>query len=833
MTEPPKPTIRPKRSAWQIVGILLIVLLVLSLITGVVGVSAYNDANPVVERQPYEYGGNRSPKLTLHPLTVNNASGPGFFGSNSVDARREVDADTIERVKKCFEEFKTDLPHMKPSSKSPQIRMVLAMLGRGRTLAPADLTYPPSDPDNVFVTMAIGYESRLAATTESLGRQLLVWRTWNWKEMEIGRVNRLDGPMDRRMEDVDYEVFVAFPKPDGGRIKVRFILNQGPQTSLYISAWDNVATGEGSDIDVALSLIAFSTNPGRDRLLLNLRSLPYAHRLMDEQNYVEARKQLDVAARAQPTWPFQAAYDLAEARYDLECPVDSDDGDRLIVDRLDDVLDRNPLNLQALALQMQTHFQQGRYQEIEELARQYQSVTGPDADAMAWAGAAQLKLKQSEEARVLFREALKLDPHQATAIAGLLKLTPADEKRAYVDNLAKLKYFRGLFHRLQDDQSWHNDWKTLELLARAHGRRFPEDGTAASRLVQALMMQDQFAAATKAFRSELPKLAGGPREELVALFLNTSRAKHRQREAYDELPNGDRPRAFQQTMQDWNSTLAYSDLPADAEFLQATAAKFRSLLAAHEKTHPDDASVSIYRANQQNRDDDPTGAEKTSRAVLDRVKPTGDQNKDYASGFTDARREWLLAKVQLGQSLAARDRFPDETTFDELAQACIAKTNISELAKLLAGRDEAGAKPAHFHYWSGELHWMKKEYEPSATQMKLYSDQLPESGPGRYYINRARDRLIRSWVKSKNSEAALEYLGEQEEPQAVLKALALAASQNTEEAEAFLLAEMARSAWHVNQAYSDPDLGPLLKEPAFDRLRQKYPPPVEPKKKSK
>ena len=65
----------------------------------------------------------------------------------------------------------------------------------------------------------------------------------------------------------------------------------------------------------------------------------------------------------------------------------------------------------------------------------------------------------------------------------------------------------------------------------------------------------------------------------------------------------------------------------------------------------------------------------------------------------------------------------------------------------------------------------------------------------------------------------------------LLQALTLAAGQNSEEAEVFLIDAMTEQMWLVHQAYSDPDLGPILQGPAFARLWEKHPPPVPAKKK--
>ena len=94
----------------------------------------------------------------------------------------------------------------------------------------------------------------------------------------------------------------------------------------------------------------------------------------------------------------------------------------------------------------------------------------------------------------------------------------------------------------------------------------------------------------------------------------------------------------------------------------------------------------------------------------------------------------------------------------------------------------------------------------------------------------ARDRLIRSWVKSSQPAAALEFLKAEEHPQPILQALALASNKNSEEAEVLLIEAMTAQPWLVTTAYRDPDLGPILQGPDFARLREKHPPPAPVKK---
>ncbi len=808
MTETPKK--KRKRSAWQYVGCALILLLAFSLVTGGVGVAWYNQENPSRAQQPYGYGG-------YYPGSPNGAGRPDFFGSDPV-VRREADEAAVGSVRRFFADFAKATPPPKAAS-DPRFETT-AMLNRARQIAPLDMAYREDPADEGLPPNAGGESRAFAAALRSVAAPL---RTWDWAGMELHHVNRLAG------ED-DFEAFTSFPRPDGARTKIRWALRrvQFPD-GLAIVSWTDLGTGQRSDMDLALGLISQSTNAGRDRLMLNLRSLPAAHKAMDAREIDEARKQLDIAARAQATDEFADAYELAEARYALLFG----DVEVSALDRLEVLLRRDPDNLPASMLRIQALVENRRFDEVADLARQYQAAAGPDADALAWAGAAQAGQEQPDAARALFQQALDLDPHQLVALQGLRKLTPPDGKAEFVERVSKLKHFRGLFPRLFDDGGWYDDWKTLELLARAHRRRFPDDHSAARPLVQALLIQDAFDEAAKVFQGAAGKLAGEPHEKLLNVFLQGSAGKKRQREAYDAVPEGDRAEAFRRAMQSWDYQLI--DLGFDqqgGEPPDTILGKYQALLEAHGKTHPDDVWVLVYRAKQRNRAGDHAAAEKDARAVLDRVKPADDFDKDYKSGYEPARHEWLVAQVHLGRSAAALERFSDETTFNELARECVAKADAAELAKLLAAREKTDPRPPALRYWRGELRWMNKDYLGCAEQMQAYLDQ--PTGPDTTYAPfryQALDRLIRAWVKAKTPEAALTFLKTEEFPPTVLQALALASTKNTEEAEVYLLEAMTQQPWLVSVAYADPDLGPLLQGPAFARLREKHPPPAEEKKK--
>ena len=797
---------KPNRSAWRIVGFLLIASMALSLVGAGVGVSMYNSENPRKAWTPYNPG-----------RTNYNQFGPGGAGGLPVDSN-PADFATSRDVRNFLTSFGRALK-LKDSAPEPWIDTE-AVLAHARRTAPPGLVYAPSDGPpgpNDLEAKALTHELKVARTT---------WRTWNWDELVVHRVNRLAPD--------SFEAITSFAKPDGSRVKILWALSYSPLNRSYaITRWTDLATGLDSDGTIALGLVSYSNIGGLDRLLLNLRALPEAHRSMDERKYEDARKHLDRAARAQnPRWG-RGIYELAEARFDtLFYNVHAQ-----AVDRLDDLLADRPGHLSALMLQMEALAKQSNYDEIADLAQQYQARTGPDADALAWAGSARAGLEQKDEARRLFEQARALDPYQITAIEGLLKLTPDDEKPEFIRLVTELKYFRGLFHRLAESQSWFGDWTSLESLSRAHRKRFPEDHSATRHLVRALLMRGEFAESTKAFGDSIAQLKGEPRAALLTDFLESSSQKSRAAEAYDAVPMADRPEAFRKAMESWDYRLSGDDFddefPEDTEELRpAILAKYKKLVAEHGKAHPDDNWLSLYKAKQQNRDGERAAAEMSAAAFLERVKPSGDHLKDFNSGYEPARREWLMAKLHLGQTAAAYERFADDTALSDLGHECIRCGNSVELGKLIATREKREPAFLDRHYWHGEHFWIQKSYARCAEEMLSYlTQEAPEANVYSAYRYTARDRLIRSWVKAKNPDAALEYLKKEEEDPPLLHALALAGGNSSEEAEVYLLEAMTEKAWLAAMAYRDPDLGPILLGPGYKRLQAKFPPPPPIKKK--
>ena len=163
---------KPKRSAWQIVGCLLIGLLVLSLVTGGVGVAWYNRENPPVARQPYPFARpyNGSPGALMRP---------GMTGGDSTFVR-EADEGTTRRVRQFFAAFAKALKE-KNAAPEPWIDTA-KVLAQARLIAPPGLAYPNAEGNGGVAPKADG-ETR--ALTQALRSARAEWRAWNWDELVL------------------------------------------------------------------------------------------------------------------------------------------------------------------------------------------------------------------------------------------------------------------------------------------------------------------------------------------------------------------------------------------------------------------------------------------------------------------------------------------------------------------------------------------------------------------------------------------------------------------------------------------------------------------------
>lgn len=166
---------------------------------------------------------------------------------------------------------------------------------------------------------------------------------------------------------------------------------------------------------------------------------------------------------------------------------------------------------------------------------------------------------------------------------------------------------------------------------------------------------------------------------------------------------------------------------------------------------------------------------------------------------------------------------PAVDTFDQLAEYLRQTGDFQGLAELVELHGKQHPGDLELIAWRAEVQYRNKNYEQAIACDRSYRDK---SGKDNRHVARMYERMIRSLVKLNRLDDAEETLEEsrgsiQNFP--LMGGLIAAARGDADR----LLAQMESTQTLVPALwYSDPDLGPLLKGPAFERVRQKYPPPV-------
>lgn len=189
--------------------------------------------------------------------------------------------------------------------------------------------------------------------------------------------------------------------------------------------------------------------------------------------------------------------------------------------------------------------------------------------------------------------------------------------------------------------------------------------------------------------------------------------------------------------------------------------------------------------------------------------------------FRSFRTELLHRRGKWKQAYAELQ--PAVDTFDQLAMRLAQDRDEFALAELIELHAKAHPDDLEIIAWRGELSYLKKDHENTVRHFKEYRDK---TGKENRQYHRMTERMIRSLVRMKRPAEAREILDEATNtvPLSKLMQVLVAAAEGDVDQVLNLFDQVAGFA--LTLWYVDPDLGPLLREPAFERVRQKYPPPV-------
>lgn len=197
------------------------------------------------------------------------------------------------------------------------------------------------------------------------------------------------------------------------------------------------------------------------------------------------------------------------------------------------------------------------------------------------------------------------------------------------------------------------------------------------------------------------------------------------------------------------------------------------------------------------------------------------QQKSGAEDF-QYRDAWLHARVRAGKAVATcRKPHADAEIILDLMGICVEERDSDQLAALITLRRQEFPEDPNLTTWDLDLLWLKKDY---AAIVKLANDHGPANALPFRRQWRFNDCLIRSLVRlhrSRDAAAELERV-KPRDSLPLLRVLVQAARGDVAQTIQTMEAIQAQPAF-VAQCYSDDDLGPILKSPAFKAFRDRFP----------
>jgi tetratricopeptide (TPR) repeat protein len=322
-------------------------------------------------------------------------------------------------------------------------------------------------------------------------------------------------------------------------------------------------------------------------------------------------------------------------------------------------------------LKGRVHSQLGQWQQAVEHLNEYSALLGDDADVCAELGIALQQLGRAAEAAAQFRKSLDYRANQLDMFLRLLQARPWDDDQNDVGpRFLKLADPRAAFNACADDRRQARDANALEQLAAAMETVDPRLAPAFFYHALAKAWNQRPDQAIDCFHKALGREKdAGQRRDFTEGFVRAMASSGHAMNAYDVV--ADKREAFRWLADDLKVGHRHEELAG--------------LVGRHEKGHPDDPLLPLYRAELLTFDEDFAGAEKAFAMVL--AKP---HDAALVAGFRSSR---VLAKYHTGQALAALAEIgPRRDTLQQLIWLCWTSQDYALAQRLLDA--EAQAEPA-------------------------------------------------------------------------------------------------------------------------------------------
>jgi tetratricopeptide (TPR) repeat protein len=475
----------------------------------------------------------------------------------------------------------------------------------------------------------------------------------------------------------------------------------------------------------------------------------------------------------------------------------------------------------------------GAGQYVQALAdiNKYRDDYATDGLFHRTAGVALMGVGRNAEALAEFRKALDEFPDDVDSFVGLSRALPVGDKSELVDRFAASRKPDDVFYALPPRLDNEDDVASLEALAAAEHVRRPTDIWADFYRARALMIHQSWAPAADLLQ---PILAKAPTPEastrFVGNYLSALIAAGDPVRAYHNLP--DRGEAFKRVA-------ARLSWPKTAK----NAALLRKLLKARRADVTSDPWLDFYTGGA----DEMEGRLDAADAAYTHGLSQG-LDPDTADRYRSAR---VIERCQAGHWTAAfeedshDDAFRDKT-FRQIAYYLQGRQQIDDLDRLASDYRLHWPDSPLSPMWKAEVLYQRHQYARAREVLTVDRGKILLDPDQDFTFS---DRLIRCLVQQRElddamteavASAARDAERASKEKPADNSIIPAPADAPVPDPTYVLMISAARG--DVAQAtaafekcvsgdsdpedlYADPEIGPLLRGPAFAALRLKYPPP--------
>ncbi len=464
-------------------------------------------------------------------------------------------------------------------------------------------------------------------------------------------------------------------------------------------------------------------------------------------------------------------------------------------------------------------------QEARNVLREYRQMVGDDPIAYLEDAKAAAALDGPATAIAELRKGLKAFPGNGPIAVELARRLPADEREALGEELAagSNPFVLGTAAQIFEKQFP----SILDALCTGYLKAKPTDVMALRMSVQVKIALGQL----KAAGERLKRVPAAERRGIVDLLIGQSYLTPLMAEHYEVIAAvGEGRRAFRSIASvHWNILLGPGKYPDHKERIE----RLKALVAAHRAKEPNDPFLHFGEAIALDAAGEPAKADAELVAGLAKLTPPKRTERlDLSQVGQINGEDWELFRRLRADQLyrsgkwkkAYEELTPAADTFDQLMALLAMQRDEFAMAELIELHAKKYPDDLELIAWRGEVSFLKKDHE---NAVKFYKDYRDKAGKENRQYYRMAERLIRSYVRLKRPDGAQEILDEANDafPIPPLFHVLVAAARGDADA---VMERFDRNAGPFNPAvwYTDPDLGPLLRGPAFDAVRQKYPPPV-------